>query len=66
MAFGSQHPEWSEFETRMRARIDALLLELGNPAMNIDDTNFTRGRIAEIRELLAEQTSTPGAQPARY
>jgi hypothetical protein len=64
--FGPQHPEWPSWRNTIEARIVERVAELESP-VDIDRTNFIRGQIAALRDLLSvEAPPIPGVKPASY
>lgn len=47
------HPVWLALKRQIQGRIEELRLQLEKPA-SPDETNATRGRIAELRKMLRD------------
>lgn len=54
--FTAMHPEFPEFKRMIDERIATHQRELESPSLDLADTNFIRGRIAALREILDKAT----------
>jgi hypothetical protein len=66
MAFDKTHPEWAAFAERLNGKIETRRREL-EAQIGPDATNFIRGQISQLRELLEDAEAPPvGAITPRY
>lgn len=60
MAIDPNSPTWQAVKARAEARINNVLTKLATPGLPLAETENERGRLAELRELLA--LTTPPVQ----
>jgi len=61
--FNYRSNEWIVLRERLTTDLTRYLDELANPDCPVDRTNFLRGRISYVKELLAEERAAGQHRP---